>query len=477
MSVLIRGGRIVTASDEYIGDVLIDDGIVQLIGQSLDQSAERIIDATGKYVLPGAIDPHTHTQTLHAGTVQCDDFTSVTAAAAFGGTTTIVDFALQYPGRSFSETLDDWHGKLDGKPVVDVGFHLAVTDLVNGGSLEDLARVPADGIPSYKVFMPYKGEFMIDDETLFTIMEVAADTGAMVMVHAENGGAIEVLINRALAAGNTAPRFHALTRPPETEGEATNRAIQLAHIAGCHLYVVHVSCTEALAPISRARADGWPVTGETCTQYLFIDASYLERPNFEGAKYVFTPPPRAHEDREDLWHGLKMDALSVVASDHAPFNWQGQKTLGEHDFSKIPNGAPGVEDRLLMIHEFGVRAGRISLSRMVELLATNPARLFGLYPRKGTIAVGSDADLVVFDPEREHEISVESHHSKIDYNLYEGTRVTGMPELVLVRGEVVVDGEELVARPGHGQYVKRARVGEALAPAGIGAATGANPAP
>ena len=467
MSVLIKGGRIVTASDEYVADILVEEGRVQLIGRSLDHAAERVVDAAGKYVLPGAIDPHTHTQTLHAGAVQVDDFTSVTAAAAFGGTTTIIDFALQYPGSTFSETLEDWHGKLDGKAVVDVGFHLAVTDLVGGGSLEELARVPAEGIPSYKVFMPYKGEFMVDDETLFTVMEVAAETGAMVMVHAENGGAIEVLVNRALAAGNTEPRFHALTRPPETEGEATNRAIQLARIAGCHLYVVHVSCAEAIGPIYRARDAGWPVVGETCTQYLFIDGSYLERPNFESAKYVFTPPPRTHADQQHLWHALNADVLSVVASDHAPFNWQGQKTLGEDDFSKIPNGAPGVEDRLPMIHEFGVRGGRISMSRMVELLCTNPARLFGLYPRKGTIAVGSDADIVVFDPDRVHEISVRTHHSKIDYNLYEGTRVTGMPELVLVRGGVVVDGDELVAQPGHGQFVKRARIGEAATPGSV----------
>ena len=346
--------------------------------------------------------------------------------------------------------------------VIDVAFHLAVTDLVSGGSLEDLARVPAEGIPSYKLFMPYKGEFMVDDETLFQTMEVAAETGAMVMVHAENGGAIDVLVRRALAEGNTAPRYYGLTRPPETEGEAVNRAIQLARIAGCELYVVHVSCREAVEPIARARDAGSSVTGEACTHYLFIDSDYLERPNFEAAKYVFTPPPRTRDDQEHLWSALNKDVLLVVASDHAPFNWKGQKTLGKDDFSKIPNGAPGVEDRLLMIHEFGVRAGRISLNRMVELLCTNPAKLFGLYPRKGTIAVGSDADIVVFDPDAEHEITAAAHHSKIDYNLYEGTRVRGVPELVMVRGQVVVDGDELVAKPGYGQFVKGAGVGESL---------------
>jgi dihydropyrimidinase len=293
-------------------------------------------------------------------------------------------------------------------------------------------------------------------------MQVAARTGALVMVHAENGDAIEVLVRQALAEGRTDPIWHARTRPPETEGEATNRAIQLARLAGAPLYVVHVTGREAVEPIARARAAGWPVIGETCTQYLFIDESFLERPDFEGGKYVYTPPPRPREHQDLLWQALAGDVLSVVSTDHCPFNWQGQKTLGVDDFSKIPNGAPGIENRLHMLHHFGVRQGRISLRRLVELTSTNPARLFGLYPRKGTIAVGSDADLVVFDPEKRVTLSAATHHSRVDYNLFEGTEVAGAPEVVLVRGRVIVEGDDLVGRPGDGRFVERARFGDEL---------------
>jgi dihydropyrimidinase len=295
-------------------------------------------------------------------------------------------------------------------------------------------------------------------------MEVAAETGALVMVHAENGDAIDVLVKKALAEGHTEPHWHALTRPPETEGEATNRAIQLARVAGAPLYVVHVSCKESVEPIALAREKGWDVWGETCTQYFFVDYTFLERPNFEGAKYVYTPPPRTKENQDVLWNAVRTDVLSAISTDHCAFLWDGQKTMGRDDFSKIPNGGPGLENRLQMIHEFGVRAGRISLNRMVELLCTNPAKLFGLYPRKGTIAVGSDADIVVFDPEKTLTITAANQHSKTDYNLYEGTEVTGSPEVVLLRGNVLVEGGELVGEPGVGRFVARARFGEELKP-------------
>jgi dihydropyrimidinase len=311
--------------------------------------------------------------------------------------------------------------------------------------------------------MAYKGALMVDDETLFRTMQVAAQTGALVMVHAENGDAIDVLVQEALAAGQTEPKYHALTRPPETEGEATNRAIQLARVAGASLYVVHVSCEEAVHPIAVAREKGWDVWGETCTQYFFVDYTFLERPDFEGGKYVYTPPPRDKRNQEVLWNAVRTDVLSAISTDHCAFLWDGQKTLGRDDFSKIPNGGPGLENRLHMIHEFGVRAGRITLNRMVELLCTNPAKLFGLYPRKGTIAVGSDADVVVFDPERRHTITASEHHSKTDYNLYEGTEVTGSPEVVLLRGHVLVEDGRLAAKPGIGRFVERARFGETLA--------------
>ena len=462
MSVLIKGGRIVTAADDVVGDVFVEGEQITLIGAKLDVSADRVIDATGKYVLPGCIDPHTHLDMPFGGTVTVDDVTSGHTAAAFGGTTCHVDFCIQSPGQSFGDALAAWHAKREGKAIIDNGYHIAVTDLREGGSLEELASLPAQGVTSYKLFMAYKGALMVDDETLFRVMEVAAKTGALVMVHAENGDAIDVLVKQALAAGNTAPHFHALTRPPELEGEATNRAIQLARVAGCPLYVVHVSCEDAVHPIARARKKGWDVWGETCTQYFFVDYTFLERPDFEGAKYVYTPPPRPKEHQDVLWNAVRTDVLSAISTDHCAFLWDGQKSMGRDDFSKIPNGGPGLEDRLRMIHHFGVSGGRITLNRMVELLATNPAKLFGLYPRKGTIAVGADADIVVFDPGKQTTISVAGQHSKSDYNLYEGTEVTGDVETTLVRGTVVVDRGELRVEPGYGQYVARARFGEQL---------------
>jgi dihydropyrimidinase len=462
MSVLIKGGRVVTAADDYLADVYVEGERISLIGESLDVAADRVVDATGKYVLPGCVDPHTHLDMPFGGTVTIDDVESGQASAAFGGTTCHVDFCIQGKGQSFADALAGWRAKAEGKQMIDMGYHMAVTDLKEGGSLEELASLPEQGITSYKLFMAYKGVLQVDDETLFRTMEVATDTGALVMVHAENGDAIDVLVKQTLAEGHTEPHWHALTRPPELEGEATNRAIQLARIAGCPLYVVHASCKEAVEPIALARAKGWQVWGETCTQYFFVDTSFLERPGFEGAKYVYTPPPRKKANQDVLWDAVRTDELSVISTDHCAFLWDGQKTLGRDDFSKIPNGGPGLEDRLVMVHHFGVRERRITLNRMVELLATNPARLFGLYPRKGTLAVGSDADIVVFDPEKKVTISAASHHSRCDYSLYEGTEVVGAPEVVLLRGNVLVENGELVASPGIGQYIARARFGEQL---------------
>jgi dihydropyrimidinase len=472
MSVLIKGGRVVTAADDYVADVLVDGERVTLIGESLDVEADRTIDAAGKYVLPGCVDPHTHLDMPFGGTTTVDDVESGQTAAAFGGTTCHVDFCIQGKGQSFADALATWHGKAEGKQLIDMGYHIAVTDLSFDGALDELATLPDQGVTSYKLFMAYKGALQVDDETLFKTMEVAAATGALVMVHAENGDAIDVLVKKALAEGHTEPHWHALTRPPETEGEATNRAIQLARVAGCPLYVVHVSCKESVDPIATARAKGWDVWGETCTQYFFVDYTFLERPNFEGAKYVYTPPPRDKANQEVLWDAVRTDVLSAISTDHCAFLWDGQKSLGRGDFSKIPNGGPGLENRLQMIHHFGVREGRITLNRMVELLATNPAKLFGLYPRKGTLAVGSDADIVIFDPERPVTITAEGQHSRIDYNLYEGTEVVGTPETVLLRGNVLVDRGELVASPGIGRYVARARFGGELAGRGRAVAAG-----
>ena len=462
MSVLIKGGRIITAADDYVGDVFVEDERISLIGESLDVDADRVIEARGKYVLPGCVDPHTHLDMPFGGTVTIDDVESGQTSAAFGGTTCHVDFVIQAAGQTFAEALSGWKAKADGKQMIDMGYHMAVTDLNEGGTLEELASLPDQGVTSYKLFMAYKGVLMVDDETLFRTMEVATQTGALVMVHAENGDVIDVLVKQALEAGNTEPLYHALTRPPEAEGEATNRAIQLARLARAPLYVVHVTCKEAVEPIAAAREKGWAVWGETCTQYFFNSLEDIARPNFEGAKYVYSPPVRDKSNHDVLWNAVRTDALSAISTDHCAFLWDGQKTLGKDDFSKIPNGGPGLENRLQMIHEFGVRGGRISLNRMVELLATNPAKLFGLYPRKGTIAVGSDADIVVFDAERKHTISAKTHHSKADYSLFEGTKVTGTPEVVLLRGNVLVENDELVASPGIGQFVRRAKFGEEL---------------
>jgi dihydropyrimidinase len=465
MSILIRGGRIVTAADDFVADVLVEGERVALIGTDLDAAADRTIDAAGKYVLPGCIDPHTHLDMPFGGTVTIDDFESGQGSAACGGTTCHVDFCIQGKGQTFAEALEGWHAKANGKTLIDYGFHIAITDLGDEERLAELATMPQQGITSYKLFMAYKNVLQVDDETLFRAMEVAAASGALVMVHAENGDAIDVLVREALARGDTDPIHHALTRPPELEGEATNRAIQLARIAGSPLYVVHVTCREAVDPIRHAREQGWDVWGETCTQYFFRSIDDLAQPGFEGAKYVYSPPARDAANHDVLWNAVRTDALSAISTDHCAFLWDGQKTLGRDDFSKIPNGGPGLEDRLKMIHHFGVNDGRITLNRMVELLATNPARLFGLYPRKGTVAVGSDADLVVFDPKKQVTISASTHHSKADYSLYEGTVVTGAPDVVLLRGNVLVENDELVASPGIGQFVKRARFGEELAPA------------
>jgi dihydropyrimidinase len=468
MSVLIKGGRVITAADDYVADVFIEGERISLIGESLDVNADKVIDAAGKYVLPGAVDPHTHLEMPWRGETTIDDFTSGHTAAAFGGTTTHVDFCIQGKGQTFGEALELWHGKREGKALIDNGFHIAVTDLREGGTLEELGRLPEEqGVTSYKLFMAYKDSLMVDDETLFKTMQVAAETGALVMVHAENGDAIEVLMAEAIAAGNTSPKYHALTRPPELEGEATNRAIQLARVAGSPLYVVHVSCKESAEPIAIAREKGWDVYGETCTQYFFIDQSFLDQPGFEGAKYVYTPPPRPKDNQDVLWNAVRTNVLQAISTDHCAYLFKGQKDAGLDDFRQIPNGGPGLENRLQMIHHFGVREGRISLNRMVELLCTNPAKLFGLYPRKGTLAVGSDGDVVVFDPEKKVTISAKTHHSKSDYNLYEGTEVQGSPEVVLLRGNVLVEGDQLVAKPGSGQFIKRAKFGEELKPAAL----------
>jgi dihydropyrimidinase len=462
---LIRGGRVVTASSDSFADVYIENGKVSAVGASLDVPADRVIDAGGCYVMPGCVDPHTHIGGgIAAGIALGESFAAGTSAAAFGGTTSIVNFVVQPQGEQIDPLLDAWRERLvDDVPFTDVGFHLGVTDLTEPGVEQALARAVESGVTSFKLFMAYKGRMMVDDKVIFRTMLAAAENDALIMVHAENGQAIDVLVDRALDAGETDAIWHAITRPPGTEAEATHRAIELADVAGAALYVVHVTCREAIEPIAQAQAAGRRVLAETCTQYLFIDEDHLRGPGMEGNKYIFTPPPRTKADHEALWKALERGTLSVVSSDHVAYSFEPHKAQAGKTFAQIPNGAPGIEDRLMMIHHFGVNEGRISLSRMVDLLSTGPAKNFGMYPRKGSLDIGSDADVVIFDPTAKRTISAASHHMQTDYNLYEGTEVVGAPRTVLMRGNVVIEDGELAQERGRGEFLPRARVGGQLA--------------
>jgi dihydropyrimidinase len=453
--IVIADGRVVTASDTYTGDVAISKGKIAAIGQNeLRQNAARIIDARGKYVLPGGIDVHTHLDMPFGGTTSSDDFETGTRAAAFGGTTTLIDFAIQYKGQSLRKAFDTWIEKASRKAVCDYSFHCIVTDLT-GDQLKEMNALVGEGITSFKLFMAYPGVFMLDDGSIFKALRQTADNGGLVCMHAENGGAIDVIVQQALAEGKKAPKYHALTRPTTAEAEATARAIALAEMAGAPVYIVHLSCHDALEKVREARDRGLPVYAETCPQYLYLSIENFDVPGFEGAKYVFTPPLREKWHQEKLWNGLKRDHLQVVSTDHCPFCFKEQKELGRDDFTKIPNGGPGIEHRMSLIYSGGVGAGRFSVNRFVELVSTTPAKLFGLYPRKGTIAVGSDADLVIFDPNRKHTISAKTHHMRVDYSMFEGIEVTGAADTVLSQGRVIVEGDQFLGQPGSGTFLKR----------------------
>ena len=451
---LIRNGTIATATDLYRGDVLIEGEKVSTIGTALTMPADVTIDAAGKYVLPGGIDVHTHLDMPFGGTTSADDFESGTIAAAHGGTTSVVDFAIQYRGQTLHQARDAWMGKAEGKAAIDYGFHMIVTELDRKVEAEMDALV-GEGITSFKLFMAYPGVFMLDDASIFRALLKTRENGGTICMHAENGGVIDVLVERALAEGHRAPKYHALTRPSRAEGEATHRAIALAEMADVPIYIVHLSAAEALEKVTEARDRGIAAFAETCPQYLFLSYANYEEPGFDGAKYVMSPPLRAAGNEERLWRGLAGNDLQAISTDHCPFCMQGQKELGKDDFSKIPNGAPGIETRMSLVWDGGVRAGRISINRFVELTSTSPAKIFGLFPRKGTIAPGSDADIVVFDPEKKVTLSAKTLHMRVDYNPYEGREVTGAAETVLSRGRVVIDGGRFVGKPGAGSFLKR----------------------
>ncbi len=452
MSILIKNGTIVTAADTFTGDVLIEGETVAAIGAKLEATADRVIDASDRYVIPGGIDVHTHLDMPFGGSQSADDFETGTIAAAHGGTTSLVDFAIQDHGKSLREGWETWMAKAEGKATIDYGFHLILREFNHELGLE-MAEMVNEGVTTFKLFTAYPGVFLMDDGDIFKTMQRASEVGAMVCIHAENGRMIDTLVAQAVAAGNTAPHFHALTRPARAEAEATARTIALAEVAGARVYIVHLTCAEALEEVVRARKRGVDVYAETCPQYLYLNyENYLE-PDFGGAKYVMSPPLRDAARQDELWQGLAENALQVVSTDHCPFPMSA-KRMGEHDFTKIPNGAPGIETRMSLMYD-AVHEGRLSLNRWVEVTATAPAKLFGMYPRKGTLVPGADADIVVFDPSAIRTLTVSKLHMNVDYSPYEGRVVHGATETVLSRGEVIVDKGTFTGKPGRGRYIRR----------------------
>src|SRR6516165_63754 len=437
MNTLIRNGKVVTASETKMADVLIEGEVIKEVRPGIPvNSTERVIDAAGMYVLPGGIDCHTHLD------------------MPFGGTTSADDFAIQARGTRMRDALDTWWKKAEGRACIDYGLHMIVTDLGAPG-LEDMDEMVREGVASFKLFTAYPNVLMVDDATIFRALSQTAKNGALICMHAENGSVIDVIVAKAVAEGKRAPIYHALTRPTRAEAEAVHRAIAMAEIAGAPVYIVHLSSEDALNQVREARDRGVPAFAETCPQYLLLSIEELERPNFEGAKYVFTPPLRPKEHLPKLWNGLKTDHLQVVSTDHCPFCFEDQKVLGKDDFTKIPNGGPGIENRLQLMYHYGVGQGQVSLNRFVEITSTAPARIFGMYPKKGAIAPGSDADLVLWDPNALYTISAKTHHMRVDYSMFEGYGVTGNARTVLSRGEVIVDNGEWLGKTGRGQYLCR----------------------
>ena len=456
---IIKGGTLITASDTFVADVAVEKGKIAGLGQ-FPSNGTKVVDARGMILIPGGIDVHTHFDMPFGGTTTADDFTSGSTGALFGGTTSVIDFAIQKKGDSLTQALDAWHKKAQGKSAADYAFHMIITDLPQK-NIKEMDKMVGEGISSFKLFMAYPGIFMSDDATIFRALLRTKENGGMICMHAENGGVIDVLVQKALSEGKFEPKYHALTRPMSAEAEATRRAIALAEMAGVPIYIVHLSAGDAMEEVRLARERGVSAFAETCPQYLYLSYDDYERPGFEGAKFVMSPPLRPKGNEERLWKGLAHNALQVVSTDHCSFCMKPKddkpgKNLGLKDFSKIPNGAPGVETRMLLLWD-AVQKGRITANRFVDITSTTPAKLFGLYPRKGNLSPGADADIVIIDPNKPHTITAKKHHIKADYNPYEGMTVKGSIRDVFLRGELMVEGDKLLGKTSHGRFLRRSQ--------------------
>jgi len=454
MSILIKNGRIITAVDDYHADIFIENDTISVIGNNLTMSADKVIDASGKLVLPGGIDPHVHLEMPFMGTHSSDDYETGTRAALHGGTTTVIEFILQTQGDTLHNALKTWQEKSIPKAVGDFSYHMAVTDFNDDVAKEVVQMIEEEGITSFKTFMAYKGALMIDDGQMVQLMKVVKKNGGLVTVHATNGDMIDSLISKNLAEGNTKPLYHYLSQPEVTEAEASGRFTDMLHYTGCPGYIVHMTCEGALNAVRKATHRNQKVFVETCSQYLMLDASKYKQE--DGAKWVMSPPLREKKDQTALWAGINQGLIQVVGTDHCPFTWE-QKQRGKDDFSKIPNGHPAIEHRIEFMYSEGVRTGKISLNKFVEVCSTNAAKIFGMYPKKGTIAVGTDADITIFNPNTKHTISQKTHHMNCDYSSYEGWEVTGKTEMVLLRGQVAIENGECKLKPGDGQFIKRSK--------------------
>ena len=456
MSILIKNGRIITADADYTADIFIEGETIHTIGKNLSVKADKEIDASGKLIFPGGIDPHVHLDMPFMGTFSSDTHETGTRAALFGGTTTVIDFVLQKQGHSLQEALAEWNSRAEGNAVGDYSFHMAVTDFNDNTKKEIRTMVEKEGITSFKTFMAYKGALMIDDRQMIGLMEEVKQQGGMVTVHATNGDMIDYLIAKHKTEGKLSPLYHYLSQPEVTEAEASERFADMANYTGCPAYIVHLTCEGALNAVRNSTRRNQNIFVETCIQYLLLDASLYEQ-DFDGARWVMSPPLRQKKDQETLWAGINQGLVNIVATDHCPFMWE-QKKMGKDDFSKIPNGHPAIENRMELLYSEGVEKGRISLNKYIEVACTNPAKIFGMFPRKGTIAIGSDADLVIFDPKEQHILSASTHHMNVDYSGYEGREITGKVKTVLLRGSVAIENNECLIKKGFGKFIFRNKV-------------------